>query len=326
MHAETYRTHLYWQRYQDFFPPQARITAANAPAEERFAWRGASLHVDRFASTQAALTVIVMHGGGGYGRLFAPLAQLLHSAGHEVIAPDLPGYGLTQAASELISYHAWVDALCDLARSEHARNGRPVVLFGGSLGGYLAYLCAARLGRGIIAGVIATTLADPRMPVVQQQFARNALVQHLLLPLLPLLTPLCGRLRLPVKWFTRMHAMSRNRALNRLVAADPYGGSARVPVSFMHSIFTVRPDLEPEQFDICPLMLAQPASDNWTGLACSQSFFDRIKGDKRLVMLDNCGHFPVEQPGVTQLQEAALQFLREVTPAPATGSTSQQAD
>ena len=307
-----YRTHRYWQQYQPFFPEDARITDANAPDEEHFLWRGAALHLDRFACATTPLTVILVHGGGGYGRLFAPLARLLHQAGYEVLAPDLPGYGLSVAAHELISYHAWVDAVCDLARADYARHGRRVVLFGGSLGGYLAYLCAARLGSTICAGVIATTLADPRSALVQQRFARNALVQHLMLPLLPWLTPWFGRLRLPIKWFSRMHAMSGNPALNRIVAADPYGGSARVPVSFMHSIFTVQPALEPEQFDICPVLLVQPAADSWTNLACSKPFFDRIKARKKLVMLDNCGHFPVEQPGVTQLEQAALQFLQEV--------------
>jgi len=49
------------------------------------------LHLDRHGPPDAGLTVILVHGAGGYGRMFAPLAQRLAVAGHEVLAPDLPG-------------------------------------------------------------------------------------------------------------------------------------------------------------------------------------------------------------------------------------------
>lgn len=314
-----YRSSPYWLQYQDFFPPSARLCADDAPAEEWFAWRGAAIHVDRFAThaPTASLTVILVHGGGGYGRMFAPLGKLLHAAGYEVIAPDLPGYGLSQAGHELTTYANWVDLLCDLAAAEQRRSDRRVVLLGGSLGGYLAYLCAARMGPQLVAGLIATTLADPRSALVQRQFARNALVLHGLLPLLPWFAALFGTLRLPIKWFTKMQAMSNDPALTRLVAADPCGGGAWVPVSFMQSIFSARPTIEPEDFEVCPILLAHPAADRWTGIASSQEFFDRIKGQKTLRMLDNCGHFPIEEPGITQLQDAALDFLARLDAATA---------
>ncbi|MDF3885246.1 MULTISPECIES: alpha/beta fold hydrolase [Cupriavidus] len=59
--------------------------------------------------------MIAAHGGGGYGRLFAPIGKLLHGAGYEVVAPDPPGYGLSRAPSSLVTYKAWTDLLCDLA-------------------------------------------------------------------------------------------------------------------------------------------------------------------------------------------------------------------
>ena len=312
MHAANYQTENYWRRYQSFFPAEAQIIAGHEPEEEWFAWRDAAIHLDRFAAPAAPLTIILAHGGGGYGRMFAPLGRLLHGAGYEVVAPDLPGYGLTQADSSMVTYETWVDLLCDLAVDEYRRSGRRVVFFGGSLGGYLAYLCAARMSREMVAGVMATTLADPRSPLVRRQFARNALVLHAMMPLMPWCAALFGKLRLPVKWFTKMHAMSNDPALNRLVADDPFGGGVHAPIRFMHSIFTVRPVIEPEDFDLCPVLLVHPANDRWTGVASSRPFFDRIKGEKTLIMLENCGHFPVEEPGITQLRLAALAFLSKI--------------
>jgi len=42
------------------------------------------------------------------------------------------------------------------------------------------------------------------------------------------------------------------------------------------------------------LLLAHPTDDRWTPLAVSQPFFDCLGGEKELVMLDGCGHFPYE--------------------------------
>lgn len=280
MPEASYKTETYWEQYQSFSPHTRELPP---PAAQM---KSGSLEgrIDPSRSISCAaspLTVIVVHGGGGYGRLFVPIGKLLHAAGYEVVTPDLPGYGLSQAPPSLVTYQAWTDLLCDLASTEYQNTGRRVVLCGGSLGGYLAYLCAARMGAGPIAGVIATTLADPRSPLVRRQFTRNALVLHAAMPLLPFCAPLFGRLRLPVKWFTKMGAMSSDPALNRLVAEDPYGGGVRVPVNFMQSIFTVRPDVEPEDFDHCPVLLAHPGTTagRASNRADSSSIASRAKKD-----------------------------------------------
>ena len=38
----------------------------------------------------------------------------------------------------------------------------------------------------------------------------------------------------------------------------------------------------------------------------------RIKGLKEFVMLQNCGHFPIEEPGVSQFEEAVVAFLERI--------------
>lgn len=318
-----YREQAYWLRYQPFFPPYARLDAGSAPAEEWFDFEGTPIHLDRYARPEAPLSVIIVHGGGGYGRLFAPVGRRLANAGYEVIAPDLPGYGLSHAEAGLVDYRVWVRVLCALVRAERARSGgRSVVLCGGSLGGYLAYLTAAALGRAEApAGLIATTLADPRDASTKAQFARNTLTRRLGLPLLPLVAWLVGQLRLPIRWFTKMDAMSNEPALSRLVAMDPLGGGVRVPVGFMRSIFAVQPAIEPQDFDLCPVLLAHPGEDRWTGPESSLAFYARLKAPKSLLMLQGCGHFPVEEPGFTQMEQAALDFLAALAARPASGKT-----
>ena len=118
---------------------------------------------------------------------------------------------------------------------------------------------------------------------------------------------------MPIKWLAKMDKIANIPGLVRLIQNDSLGGGNRTPVSFLRSLFTTRPDIEPENFDLCPVLLAQPAADMWTTLEASQPFFDRIKGEKKLVMLENCGHFPLEEPGSSMLEEVVCAFLHDVT-------------
>jgi alpha-beta hydrolase superfamily lysophospholipase len=299
----------HWRKLQRFLPEKMRLGEGREPAEEWWSWRGADIHLDRYAAPAAPLTVVLLHGGGGNGRLVAPFGLLLHGHGFEAVMPDLPGYGLSLVPPEMVTYDRWVDCAADLVEAEAQRTGRPVALFGLSIGGYLAYLAAAQ-GRKA-AGVIATTLADPREPVVRDQMAAHPWLSRTFAALLPPLAAVFGGLRLPIKWFVNMKGIANDPEVSRLLCDDPVGGGNRVPLRFLRSALAIRPAIEPEDFDLCPVLLAQPAADRWTTIEASRPFFDRIKGPKELVMLENCGHLPVEEPGFSRLEEAAVAFLEK---------------
>jgi alpha-beta hydrolase superfamily lysophospholipase len=307
----TYTEIDYWRKYQPFLPSRLRITEGHEPAEEWWAWRGAEIHLDRYAAPDAPLTVVLLHGGGGHSRLVAPFGRMLRKHGYEVVMPDLPGYGLSIAPSELFSYTRWVDCAAALIDRETERTGRPVAVSGMSVGGYLAYLAAAKGCKAV--GVVATTLADPRLPVVREQFGKYPWLNRLFGGALPVLSALLGDVRLPIRWFAKMEGIANDPEVARLACEDPIGGGNRVPLRFMHSILAIKPDIEPEDFDICPVLFAQPAADTWTTIEASRPFFDRIKGPKELVMLENCGHMPVEEPGLSQLEEAFTSFLEKLS-------------
>src|SRR5262249_40173114 len=258
----TYAEIDYWRKYQRFLPERMRLSEGREPAEEWWSWRDAQIHLDRYTAPAAPLTVVLLHGGGGCGRLLAPFGLLLHGHGYQAVLPDFPGYGLGLAPTELFDYQRWVDCAADLAEAEAQRTGRPVALFGMSVGGYLAYLAAAQ-GRKA-AGVIATTLADPRLPIVRDQLARSPRLNRLIAPLLPLLAALLGGLRLPVRWFSNMEGIANDPELARLLCDDPVAGGNRVPLRFLRSLLAIRPAIEPEDFDLCPVLLAHPAADRWT--------------------------------------------------------------
>lgn len=88
--------------------------------------------------------------------------------------------------------------------------------------------------------------------------------------------------------------------------SDRLGGGNWAPARFLRTFLDARPALEPEQFDVCPVLLAHPGADRMTDIAFSRSFFECFVGPKQMVVLDGASHMPTEHPGIDQLQEAAL--------------------
>lgn len=299
-----------WRGYQDFFPMAMRCTPETTPTEEWWSWNGLAVHLDRVPVPDAKLKVIVLHGAGAYGRVMAPAAVIARRHGYETVSPDLPGYGLTKVPRSRLDYSLWIDCICDLVDAEIARDGKPVVLFGVSLGGMLAYQVAARSRR--VVGLVATTLADPREPAVRRGFARTELLGSAGLWLLENLRAVTDGLPLPMRYMSKMDRISNQRALARLCETDPLGGGNWVPARFLRTFVSTPPDIEPEDFHVCPVLLAHPGVDRMTEISLSRRFFDRLAAPKRMVVLDGASHMPTEEPGISQLEAAVLSFAQEI--------------
>lgn len=296
-----------WRRYQGFFPERMRYSAGTTPQEEWWSWNGLDVHLDRLPVARSPLKVIVLHGAGAYGRVMAPAAVIARNHGWETVSPDLPGYGLTACPRHRMDYALWVDCVSALIDAELARDGRPVVLFGVSLGGLLAYHAAARSRR--VVGLVATTLADTREPAVRQGFARTRVLGSAGLFLLDRLRPLTDGLPLPMRFMSKMDRISNDPALARVCATDPLGGGNWVPARFLRTLMYTAPDVEPEAFHTCPVLLAHPGADRMTDISLSRRFFDRLAAPKRMVVLEGASHMPTEAPGIDQLEDSVVDFV-----------------
>ena len=321
----SYQKDRYWEKYQPFFPPHLRTTDTCQPEEGWWQWNGINVHLDRQTADNAKpIKIILLHGGGGHGRLLAPLGKMLKREGYSSVAPDLPGYGMTKSPARYVDYREWINLCVDLVKAEVARDGHPVVLFGLSLGGMLSYYVAAKIqqeaqsqsapNNSPVCGLIVTTLCDPRYQEVRDGFVKNRFLSRWLLPVTNLLKPLIGSLRLPIRWFSKMDSIANTDNLSRVVLQDRRGGGSLTPISFMLSIMNTTPAVEPEHFHGCPLLLAHPARDLWTPYALSEPFFERLNTPKELVLLAQAGHIPVEEPGLSQLHKAVTGFLAELAP------------
>jgi alpha-beta hydrolase superfamily lysophospholipase len=304
-----YDHHSGWRGYQPYLPARFRLTDSKLPSEERWSWEGLAVHLDRYELPDAPLTIIGLHGGGGYGRLMAPIGVLARRLGFEAVLPDLPGYGLTPIPRARLTYDTWVACVRDLVIAEHERSGRPVVAFGASMGGMLAYHAA--VAGAPLAGVLATTLLDPHDHDVLAVVGRTRSTTALGARLLRALPALTDSLPIPMALVARMSAIANDPDVVELARHDPLGGGVVLPARFLRTWLSYLPLTEPEAFKL-PVLLAHPAADRWTPSELSERFLRRLAGPTSFVSLQGCGHFPLEEPGLTQLESAFGGFAERV--------------
>ena len=251
--------------------------------------------------------MLLVHGAGGHSGALWPIAALLASRGIDVSAVDLPLYGRTTSPDPTaVRYDTWIDLLVDLVEAEH--DHRPLVLLGASIGGLLAYEVAARSPH--VAAVAATCLLDPGDWRARTHMTRAAALGVLGGPLSALARGGLERTMVPMNAVANLRRMSRDRALSRLCAIDPRGGAARVPLGFLASY--LRFAHTPPERNRTPVTLLHPGRDAWTPIELSARVLSRAAGPAELVVLRECGHFPVEDPGVTDLVDAVAGLARRL--------------
>ena len=291
-------------QYVACLPEPWRQQATAQPESTWWRWRDANVHIARASKPGARVRMVILHGGGGHADALWPLAALAVAQGYEVLLPDLPGYGRTEVPDlGGIRYQDWVDCVSDLLRVETANDSRPLVLAGASMGGLLAYSAAAKTG--VVSHLLATCFLDPSDEVTWPALSRwgGATALRMLRPLLRHVGPRLGRVRLPLRWLVPMNTIANHPDLARLCVTDPRGGGNRVHLGFLASFLFSELERAPEAFQSPPVTLVHPGDDRWTPPAMSLGFFDRIAAPKRYVVLENAGHFPVEDPGLGTLVE-----------------------
>jgi pimeloyl-ACP methyl ester carboxylesterase len=121
-------------REEELVPAEAALDTETRPEDVWLPWEGAQVHIDLYqpqaSEASEPVTLLLLHGGGGNGRLLSPWGVLAARAGYRTLAPDLPGHGLTRVPSRrALIYDDWVRLGSDVLAAEVAA-GRAVVLFG----------------------------------------------------------------------------------------------------------------------------------------------------------------------------------------------------
>lgn len=297
-----------WKKLQAFLPEHNRISNLCTPTEKSCAFGTMNVHVDTYNEQKNnGVTLVLFHGVGGNGRLLSFIAVPLAKRGYKLVCPDLPGYGYTEHHG-MPTYQTWIDTGVHIVQQELPHCKKLFVL-GLSAGGMLAYNVACSIPN--VSGVIVTTILDNRLKAVRDYSAKNKLHARVALPLLRFIPRFIQHMKISVKAVTNMNAIVNDKQVLSLLLHDTRGAGSSVHLGFLCSMMKSIPITEPEAFSI-PFLLCHPEKDHWTPERISRLFFDRIQSTKECHILKNAGHFPLEQPGLTQLEEYIAAFIKKI--------------
>ena len=304
-----------WSKQQAFLPERMHLNDTTMPLEAVWQWQGHRIHIDRFINDKASAKVILMHGVGTNGRQMSMiLGGPLWKRGYETIALDMPGYGMTKVGSERpVAYSDWVQIVSDFVDIEHQRDPRPIILFGLSAGGMQAYHVAAQNSH--VSGVAGMTFLDQRNPTVRDKTARNLFMSRMGVPTARLLShiPLLRSIKLPMRMTSKMYTIVNNDEALPLFLKDKTSSGNWMSLRFLAGYMDYTPKTEPQDFTQCPVLLTQPAQDRWTPISLSRPFLDKLTHvDVAIIMLENAGHYPLEMPGLKQLEDGVATFIETI--------------
>ncbi len=302
-----YKENETWQKVQDFLPKHNQLNQNEMPVQEWVEMEKMSIHVDHYIQKNPKATIIMLHGVGGNGRLLSFIALALWRLGYEIICPDLPMYGHTVVDMD-ISYENWIET-AEFITEKYYKEKVPMLLFGLSAGGMLAYQTACRAEN--ISGVIVTCLLDQRIPRVTMETASSKIMAVVGKPFLRLTHKIAGRLKLPMKTVCNMKAIVNNKSLAEILMKDPISSGASVSLKFLNGLLNPEIDIEAENFRKCPILLVHPQKDYWTDVSLSRLFFDKLSCKKELRLLEGAGHFPIEEIGLRQLEDYCSAFISQ---------------
>lgn len=165
-----------------------------------------------------------------------------------------------------------------------------------------------------VRGIIGMTFLDQRFTAVRDETSSSWLASRIGIPLIQLSDAMgLGFLTQPMSLGSKMSALVNDANVLKVFLKDPTSAGAWVSIRFLKSYVTFQPALEPADFDICPVLLTQPAEDRWTPQHLSEPFLSAIKKvPVKTVVLENAGHYPLEDPGLQQMADAIIDFLRQL--------------
>lgn len=300
-----------WRKIMAGLPEALQLSDDQLPQEECWQWQGNDIHIDRYDNAKSPCKIILHHGVGTNGRQMTLLiGQRLAKQGYSVIAPDNLGYGVTRVNQSLIRFDDWVDLLSDLIDREIEKDGLPVFLFGLSAGGMISYHAAGKNKK--VKGIVGLTFLDERI----EQVRKETVIHPLIAPFVPLVsalgnTPVIKGIKVPMKWVSKMYTLTNDKKLLKQFLKDRSSSGSLVSLAFLSSFMNYKPPVEPEDFDICPILLTQPENDLWTRELLSTLSLENIKSDFTIKTLENAGHYPIESPGREQLETFFIEFLEQ---------------
>ena len=308
----SYNNSAHWREINENLPADLYLPQSEWPNESTVLWRDCQIHVDRYDNQSSDVRIILHHGLGTNARIMSMIAgRSLARRGYDVTAIDMPYVGMTNTPSANYTYFDWVELSSQFITDDHRNDQRPVVLFGFSVGGMLCY--HASCFNDNVIGICGTSFLDLRSTRVRDEISRTPLLRPILETAIRYAINIGGqRIKIPLSYFANPKTISNCGSFNKLLANDPATIAARLPLGFMASLKNYQPQIEPENFEKCPVMFIHCEQDHNIPFSANAHFVGRIKGCRHTRILKGAGHIPTVRSQLDELADAVDSFTQSL--------------
>ena len=245
----------------------------------------------RPTSEQPRATVVVVHGLRDHGSRYAELAAHLVGQGFAVYAFDLRGHGHSEGVR--VQVDAFEDYLVDLGRFvERVRQrepGRPVFLFGHSMGGAIVTLFTLEKKPDVQGLVLSAPALKPGKDVSKALIATTKVLGGLM--------PNLDVLKLDPKQFSRDPAVVKENETDPLIFQE--AGPARTASQLLSALNTISERMEELT---TPVLVMHGTADTITDPDGSRALAQRAQAtDKTLKLYDGLFHDLLHEPEKAQV-------------------------
>lgn len=248
--------------------------------------------------------LVVMHGLRDHGDRYAEVAETLVARGYAVHAFDLRGHGRSAGRRVTIgSFDEYVEDLDRfVARVREREPGRPLFVFGHSMGGAIVALWTATR-RPDVAGVV---LSAPALRIDAPPLQAAAT------PVLAALAPELGALAPDNRHF------SSDPAIERAMGADPLIHQPPGPVHTARGLLGAIERIWASTDRLtAPLLLLHGTADRLTAPAGSRDLYVRAAAtDKTLRLYEGAAHDLVHEPARARIVADLVAWMDERTGGP----------
>lgn len=241
--------------------------------------------------------VVIMHGLKDHSAHYAAFASRLVAAGYGVYAFDLRGHG--RSAGPRVAPRAWLAYVDDLdafiARVAEKEPGKPIFLFGHSMGGAIATLGAIR-HRAALTGLI---LSGPALAIDAQPLLLAAT------QMAGALTPGAKALDLANEDFSQDPAVVKAMGQDSLIEQGP--GPARTAAGLIKGMTLIWQHTDGLTL---PLLVLHGSRDALTAPSGSRALIEAAPSpDKTLKIYDGLYHDLLHEPKAKQVEDDILAWL-----------------
>ncbi len=259
--------------------------------EEYITSHGLKIHVDVYDNGDDNLdkTVIFLHGTSVYSRFYAEWCFNLFKKGYRIVAPDMPGHGMSEGRRGHFTMKMFNQTVYDVHSWVIDKYGENNIVMGSSLGGINALYSAANDER--LKGAICHNAA-----VFNEKAYKNLIkmtpVLKLLRPFVPVVAKIVPKMRISVWLYLDFKKLAKTE---RMLEKVPLVLKDEI-LATKYSTAAIRTQMrdplkKPLEEIITPVMIINGDSDYLFSVEYMTELFDRLTcKNKALEILEGASH------------------------------------